>query len=64
VSEIVATVRDDERLRSLVSTVDGLDHFQGWMATVLAVEDVADGVVGHYGLGDGASSLLPPLQGP
>lgn len=64
VSEVVSVVRADDTLRSLVSTVDGLDHFQGWMATVLAVEDVGEGVVGHYGLGEGASSLLPPLQAP
>jgi hypothetical protein len=64
VSEVVAAVRDDERLRALVSTVDGLDHFEGWMATVLAVEDLADGTIGHYGLGDGASALLPPLRTP
>jgi uncharacterized coiled-coil protein SlyX len=64
VSEAVATIRDDERLRTLVSTVDGLDHFQGWVATVLAVEDLADGVVGHYGLGAGATALLPPLHDP
>jgi hypothetical protein len=62
VSEVVATIREDERLRTLVSTVDGLDHFQGWVATVLAIEDLADGVVGHYGLGAGASALLPPLH--
>jgi uncharacterized coiled-coil protein SlyX len=62
VSEAVATIREDERLRTLVSTVDGLDHFQGWVATVLAIEDLADGVVGHYGLGAGASALLPPLH--
>ena len=62
VSEVVAVIRADDALRSLVSTVDGLDHFQGWMATVLAVGDLADGVVGHYGLGEGATSLLPPLR--
>jgi len=62
VSEVVSVIRADEALRSLVSTVDGLDHFQGWMATVLAVGDLGDGVVGHYGLGEGATSLLPPLR--
>lgn len=62
VSEVISVIRADEVLRSLVSTVDGLDHFQGWMATVLAVGDLADGVVGHYGLGEGATSLLPPLR--
>jgi hypothetical protein len=64
VSEVVAAVRDDERLRSIVSTVDDLDHFQGWMAIVLALEDVGEAVIGHYGLGEGASSLLPPLREP
>ena len=62
VSEVVSVIRADETLRSLVSTVDGLNHFQGWMATVLAVGDLDDGVVGHYGLGEGATSLLPPLR--
>lgn len=62
VSEVVSVIRADDDLRSLVSTVDGLDHFQGWMATVLAVGDLADDVVGHYGLGEGATSLLPPLR--
>lgn len=65
VSESVAAIRADEDLRELVSTVDRLDHFQGWMATVLAVEDLADPTtVGHYGLGEGAASLLPPLSEP
>lgn len=62
VSEVISVIRADEVLRSLVSTVDGLDHFQGWMATVLAVGDLDEGVVGHYGLGEGATSLLPPLR--
>ena len=64
VSEAVAAIRSDDELRALVSTVDRLDHFQGWMATVLAVEDLASSTVGHYGLGEGAASLLPPLQDP
>lgn len=64
VSEAVAAIRSDDALRSIVSTVDRLDHFQGWMATVLAVEDLREGTVGHYGLGEGAAALLPPLQDP
>jgi hypothetical protein len=31
---------------------------------VLALVDSADGVVGHYGIADGASRLLPPLPAP
>ncbi len=64
VSEAVAAIRSDDELRAVVSTVDRLDHFQGWMATVLAVEDLASSTVGHYGLGEGAAALLPPLQDP
>lgn len=64
VSEAVAAIRADDELRAVVSTVDRLDHFQGWMATVLAVEDLTDGTIGHYGLGEGAAALLPPLQDP
>ena len=64
VSEAVAAIRADDDLRAVVSTVDRLDHFQGWMATVLAVEDLTDGTIGHYGLGEGAAALLPPLQDP
>ncbi|HAS13454.1 MAG TPA: hypothetical protein DCS55_23575, partial [Acidimicrobiaceae bacterium] len=55
VSEAVAAIRSDDELRAVVSTVDRLDHFQGWMATVLAVEDLASSTVGHYGLGEGAA---------
>lgn len=63
-SDAVAVVREDESLRSGVATVGTLAHFQDWAALVLALGDVADGVVGHYGLGEGAGRLLPPLRAP
>lgn len=64
ISDIVAVIREDERLRTLVSTVDNLEHFQDWAALVLAVADVDDAIVGHFGIGEGATRLLPPLRTP
>ena len=39
--------------------MDDLELFEGRAAVVLAVEDLARGVVGHYGLGEDAQRLLP-----
>ena len=64
VSDAVIVVRGDERLRELVSTVDALEGFEGLAAMVLALAEAGDGVVGHYGLDESASRLLPPLGGP
>ncbi len=64
VSDLVSYIRQDDRLRELVPTVDRLEHFEGWAATVLSLSDVGDGVVGHYGVGDDSTRLLPALQAP
>jgi hypothetical protein len=64
ISDVVSVIRQDERLRELVPTVDGIGHFDGWAAMVLALDDVAEGIVGHYGLSEGATRLLPPLRVP
>jgi hypothetical protein len=42
-----------------VSTVDSLDRESGRVASVLALQELARGVVGHYGFGDGADQPLP-----
>jgi hypothetical protein len=55
----VGAVRGDRRLRERLSTVDDTEAFAGWAATVLALDDLARGRVGHYGVGDGAQRLLP-----
>ena len=57
VSELVSMVRVRPRLATAVSTVDGADSFTGQAAIVLAL--ARDGQVGHYGLGEGAESLVP-----
>ena len=53
----VGAIRDDGELRARVSTVDDLDLPYGQLALVLALEDLAGGAVGHYGLA--ADRLLP-----
>jgi hypothetical protein len=52
-------LRDDDDLAARVSTLDALDTAAGLAALVLAVEDLGAGTIGHYGLGPGASRLLP-----
>jgi Copper transport outer membrane protein, MctB len=53
-------VRTDDDLATRVTTVDDLDLVAGRVATVLSLQDLVAGVVGHYGYGDGATSPLPP----
>jgi Copper transport outer membrane protein, MctB len=61
---LVAAVRDDDTLSDRVSTVDDLEQVAGGVATILALADARPGEpkVGHYGIGDGASRLLPPTE--
>ena len=59
----VAPVRTNDGLSALVTTVDDLDLVAGRVATVIALQDLERGVVGHYGYGDGATSSLPPPPG-
>ncbi|MCZ7526034.1 MAG: copper transporter [Acidimicrobiia bacterium] len=55
----VEPIRGDEELASDVSTVDDLDLVVGRATVVLALEDLASGVVGHYGYGVGADRSIP-----
>jgi hypothetical protein len=59
----LTAVRDDESLAAAVSTVDDLDLPEGLVATVLALEALGDGTVGHYGYGEGASAPIPEWEG-
>jgi hypothetical protein len=56
---VLTSVREHDGLSSEISTVDDLDLVQGRVAAVLALEDLADGTVGHYGYGEGADRALP-----
>ncbi len=55
----VGAVRDDEELRAALSTIDHLELPFGRFALVLALEQTGDGVVGHYGIGEGSDQVAP-----
>jgi hypothetical protein len=55
----VGAVRSDDFLRERISSVDDLERFAGHVAAILSLEDLASGLVGSYGIGDGADSILP-----
>lgn len=55
----LASIRANEELVSIVSTVDGLELTEGKVTTVFALADLPD-TVGHYGLGADADAVLPP----
>jgi Copper transport outer membrane protein, MctB len=57
---LVREVRADPTLAKAISTVDNAATAQGQLVTALAVvERLAHGKVGQYGLGTGATSLMP-----
>ncbi len=57
----LAPVRDDPPLAKVVTTFDDADLPQGDLTAVIALEQIADGIVGHYGYGDGVSEAIPPI---
>jgi hypothetical protein len=57
--ELVVSLRNDDDVAGRLSTVDNIDDFAGRLAAVLAIVDLGDGRVGHYGRGPGAQRLLP-----
>jgi hypothetical protein len=60
--DFIRGVRNDERLRGSVSTVDDGDLWAGRLAVVLALNALTGGTVGQYGVGDGADAVFPPLS--
>lgn len=56
-SELTEALRADDALSARLSTVNNIDTFAGRLAAVLAIQDLADGRVGHYGRG--AQRLIP-----
>ena len=57
---LVAPLRADESVVSLVSSVDAIEDWRSRVAAVLALVEQGTGRTGHYGQGAGATSLLPP----
>lgn len=55
----VGPLRADESLAGLLSTVDNLEDYKGRFAAVYALRDLGNAKVGHFGVGPGASGLVP-----
>ena len=53
-------VRGDPALAKQVTTFDDAELPQGALTAVISLEQIADGRVGQYGYGDGASESIPP----
>lgn len=56
---LVQAVRDDGGLNAAVSTADHAETVPGRVAVVLGLEMAIDGLLGHYGVADGASGVIP-----
>jgi copper transport outer membrane protein MctB len=61
---VVASVRDDAEASNEVSTVDQAETVVGRIAIALALSQSNEGVTGHYGLSDGADSVIPTSPAP
>jgi len=55
----VGPLRQNASVATLLSTVDNLEDFRGRFASVYALRDLSRGKVGHFGVGPGATSLVP-----
>lgn len=58
--QLVQAVRQDGGLNAAVSTADHAETVPGHVAVVLGLEMTIDGLLGHYGVADGASGVIPP----
>jgi hypothetical protein len=56
---LVSSVRDDASIAKSVSTVDNAVTAYGQLVAVLALAERIGGKTGHYGIGSGATGLLP-----
>ncbi|HET7487106.1 MAG TPA: copper transporter [Acidimicrobiales bacterium] len=59
----VGPLRADNQVSPLLSTVDDLEDVRGRFAAVYALRDLGAGKVGHYGVGPGATRLVPEATG-
>ena len=55
----VTSLRAVDDTADRLSTVDNIGDFAGRLAAVLAIVDLGEGRIGHYGRGPGAQRLLP-----
>jgi hypothetical protein len=56
---VIAAIRGDGALSKTISTVDNANTVAGQVVTALATADAVENKVGQYGLGAGATSLMP-----
>ena len=56
----VTLLRSDGAVNGAITTQDNVDQVPGEVGLVLGVDEALRGTTGHYGVKDGASSLLPP----
>ncbi len=56
---LVTPLRAVDETADRLSTVDNIGDFAGRLAAVLAIVDLGEGRIGHYGRGPGAQRLLP-----
>ena len=56
---VVSAVLADAEVAETVSTVDNVAGPEGQLATVMALPERIAGTAGHYGTGEGATSLVP-----
>jgi hypothetical protein len=57
----VSLLRADGAVSARIATQDNVDQRPGQIGIVLALEDLARGVGGHYGTEDGATGVVPPV---
>jgi hypothetical protein len=60
---LLAAIRDDAALVKTISTVDYVASPKGRVATLLTLKEQLDGATGHYGVGGGATALMPRQPG-
>jgi hypothetical protein len=60
----VGPLREADGVREHISTIDNLDTATGLVTMVLALDDLGDSVVGHYGVATGAAGLVPGTPSP
>ncbi len=56
---LLKALRDDDKAKGHVATVDTADSPAGQMTTVFALNNATQGKVGDYGVGSGADGALP-----
>ena len=56
---LLSNVSDDAAVRNRISSIDNFELVEGRVSAVLAVADLARGVNGRYGYGEGATAVSP-----